>query len=369
MLWDPSSTRSNDFDSTEDMSADKYEPIVVSKSSASTAKEDRSTETAIDQVFADEVSVTDQPANAQPIEADTTVARTPTSLFRPLDESRLERQRLHFRQRVLATTTCLASTTGWCIALSVAIVSLIHAGCTWMGYTFDTGRPIVALSAVLAVASIHFVLPTGLRSLGMRIRLNMPHKLQRRVEMNSVADQLKFLRVVSIIAVALPLTSLLLADRPSDTNAQLIDWLPAIALAILCFIGASIIRFAALPIYRRNREAFIKRSLREHHRGVALRSFIAQWDNPAREIYRTCRLSRRLSCVHRTFFVAMIGLFSAAGCLAALIQTPAFLGFGAVGIAVLAIAIQWPTSHRLVVWSGKMIDPFCADQDEYEVYG
>lgn len=391
MLWDPSSTRITDFDSRDDTPTEQYDPVIVPSSPNSLLGDAHSDLTEDEQT---EVAKTDSDlVENEPADRDETqLAASPASdavigegisateediESRPDDSSVVptaskEQKPPRFVQQAFATTICLSGAIGWSLAIGVCVITIVSRCFELAGFPFNDFLPTTLSVACLFIAITLFIVPTGLRSLGIRIKNRMPEKLAHRSRMNSVADHLKFSRIALAVAVALPLL-VILADQLlsglDDSFSRPIDWLRTLSIAVACFLAAGVIRWRGLSFYRQSHAASLIQSLRAHHRGVALRSFIAQWDNPAREIYRSCRLSNRLAVVHRTLFVTVLGLLSASACLAALVSTRYYVGEALCGIAILAIAVQWPTSHRLVVWSGKMIDPFCEDEEEYEEFG
>ncbi|MFG0289537.1 MAG: hypothetical protein ACF8CQ_15260 [Rhodopirellula sp. JB044] len=386
MLWDSSSTRTTDFDSTEENASQSYEPVIVpavNLSSGPTTDSHAATPSlpgeARQSADASEVETdsenavlanTESTADLETGDLETSVSESgsPSAVVRP----DCDVASLRMLRHVLALAVCFCGATGWALAFGVATLTLTSRVSEYAGFAFDEWVPTLIATATFGAIISLLVVPTGLRSLGIRVQKRMPEKLSRWTDMASVADHLKTMRVTLSVAIALP-AIVILARQLSGTLTQPIprpiDWLPTLGIAIACFGVAVLIRGAASTLYRRTHAQSLKRSLRAHHRGVALRSFIAQWDNPAREIYRTCRLSNRLALVHRTLTVSVLGLLSAAGCVAALVSTDFYAGEILCGLSIAAIAWQWPTSHRLVTWSGLIIDPFCGERDEYEEFG
>jgi hypothetical protein len=186
--------------------------------------------------------------------------------------------------------------------------------------------------------------------------------------MNSIADHLHQLRTAMVVTAAMPVIIMMLHSAVSRiTRFELTTFsaIPMIAISLaLSAIGASV-WYVTLPLYRETNRRRLRNSLRFHHRGVALRSFISAWDNPSRKIYQSCRLSARLAKVHRISMATVLCSFSAAGCCAALVQSKFFVGEIMCVLSLVAIASLWPTSHRLVQWSSKILDPLCGEPEEY----
>lgn len=209
------------------------------------------------------------------------------------------------------------------------------------------------------------------RSLGIRRIDRLPAKVKKILEMPSMEGELKMLRVAVIVSASLPcLVSLL-----SSLGPLLSTGLPEMGRAAAFSFGWVAMMLSGLTIwicgvstFREVRAKFLRNSLRFHHRGVALRSFISEWDSPGREIYQSCRLSRRISRAHSAVFLTTIACFSLAGCLAGFVESSAHLGelMGLVSLA--AILVMWPTPSRLVAWCGQVLDKFCGDREEYDIY-
>jgi len=295
-----------------------------------------------------------------------------------------ERVRTRRIQRTLAWTVAGVGAAGW-TAAAACLVIVIAEWVTMLAGAMMPSR-VVSLAVVwpvlLLVAGVLFV-PSALRSLGIHVRTRTPIALRQRFAMRSLADHQRVLRNVMIVSVVLTLLVVLIGGLAARLETRLFSgagssslpsdgWFSSIGIEALLFVlfllAGGLINALSLGIYRRNNARALRRGLRAHHRGVALRSFIPAWDSPLRDIYRSCRLSKRLAHVHRTFSIATIGCFAAAACWAAAISTNSFIGECLAVVAMIAVAAQWPTSQRIVAWSGKMIDPFCEDQDEYEEY-
>ncbi|TWU16560.1 hypothetical protein [Allorhodopirellula heiligendammensis] len=209
------------------------------------------------------------------------------------------------------------------------------------------------------------------RVLGVRLRRRLPRCLRRRNQPDCLAEQIRRLRIWLVILAILPVAvwglrfSLMPVSR-NDFMASLSNRL--LAISLLCFALGACVGLMAIPIYRAAHRRRLRNSLRYHHRGVSLRSFISKWDDPTQAIYRSCRLSARLARVHDQHFLIMSSCFAAAGCLAAVVQTDLLLGELLCMLTVLAIAGKWPTTGRLVRWCGRVIDPLYQRRDEYTEY-
>ncbi|TWT66098.1 hypothetical protein CA85_29620 [Allorhodopirellula solitaria] len=208
----------------------------------------------------------------------------------------------------------------------------------------------------------------SLRSPLVCIWRRIPRGLRQQAPHRCIADQLRHLRTWLIIVAGLPIAALVLriALRWSDrgdlwdapTLSLLSGWLLGIAAGVALSAGT-------VPIYRATHRRRLRCSLKYHQRGVALRSFIAKWDCPSSSIYRSCRLSKRLGNVYNRQLLTMVSCFAVAGCFAALIHHRTFIGELLTLVSLIAIGTQWPTSHRLVRWSGHVIDPLCGQSEEY----
>ncbi len=232
----------------------------------------------------------------------------------------------------------------------------------------------ITLIVFAGLAGSLLILQRGhaMRTLGIRRMDLRPRLWKRRLRMPSIAHQLKLLYVAMGVCVALPVIALAshayLAFGSNDSTAVK-NSLPFLFGWLAFMLGGVTILTSAVSCLRDFRSRAFRNSLRFHHRGVALRSFIAEFDSPLRSIYESCSLSRRISLAHRTVFITCIASFSLAGCLAAYIQSDAYLGEMLAAISVLGILIVWPTKRRLVKWSAELLDPFCKPSDEeYEIY-
>lgn len=213
-------------------------------------------------------------------------------------------------------------------------------------------------------------LPRLLRDFRCPAHVMARHWTRNWTKMPSVAQQLLLLRGILLFALAIPLVNLYLSGFSrtqastffSASELSVFGW----ASAFLFLLLAAAVWFGFPLIYFKFRRQRIHRSLRHHHRGVALRSFIAAWDNPNRPIYQSCRLSRRVSRVHRGTFCVATFCLSAAASSMAIIPSEHWLNELACGAALLGLAAIWPTPQRLVAWSAKLLDPLCQNSDEYE---
>lgn len=286
--------------------------------------------------------------------------------------SRRERCRTRRTQQMLAWTVVAIGATGWTSALSCVILSLAGFVMTLVKSSMaDDWYVLPALWLTLMLVALIFFMPSELRALGVRFYNSSPGMLHRRLGMKSLADHLRLLRIVVVGATMLPFL-VCLADswvaRSHRDVPPISDEWPALAgWGFFLLAGWMLVR-RVVSTYRSAHARSLHRSLRTHHRGVSLRSFIPEWDNPTRDIYRSCRLSARVGHVHRVVSVATIGCFTASACWAATISAHSFLGECLGILSLLSLATQWPTANNVVTWTGQMIDPFCADPDEYQEY-
>lgn len=231
--------------------------------------------------------------------------------------------------------------------------------------------PMVLLWVVTAAAFGFFYEGHASRSLGIRRKDLRPLLWKRSMAWTSMAAQLKLLRIAIAVGLLLPiLASLIHASVPRiDRDVPPIGYHLLFLFGWLAFmLGGFTVWISSVSSYRELQQDNLRTSLRFHHRGVALRSFISEWDNTSRDIYRTCRLSRRLAAAHRSIFLATVACFSMAGCLSALSDIQFYVGELLTIASVISIGLLWPTPSRLVNWSAEVLDPFCADQEEYEEY-
>jgi hypothetical protein len=227
-------------------------------------------------------------------------------------------------------------------------------------------------SAIPLTVGVAWILPTLGRYSGLPLRRSIPRRISRWLRMHSLADHRRGLRRVLLVMVTIPfltaslqaLTHFLLAPGLQRPSQPLLT-----ALMTVSFFVLGVFFYYWIPrAYRRTRSAKIRRSLRFYHRGVALRSFIPQWDNPDRPIYKACRISRRLANLHRASIFSIAACFSAAGSLMASWDGPLLIGQAVSLICILAMIPLWPIAGRIVNWSATIIDPFCRDTEEYEIF-
>lgn len=282
-------------------------------------------------------------------------------------------------QRTLAWFVAGSGTAGWAAALICVIVSLVRTVLVFSNMVLtQTLVPSVILGSILMLLGLFWVVPLVMRSLGIRVRNRMPQKIRRWCQMRSLADHLYLLRIAVMMAMAPPVF-VLLANRVSSLNsgappASQMDTM--IVMGWVFFpIGWGMFAAAGwlllnrfLPAYRSSHDREMRRSLRAHYRGVALRSFIAPFDNQQKTIYQSCRLSARIAKLHRSVILCALGCLSAASCSAAMTPSEHYIGEALALLTLIAISLQWPTGHKIVRWSGKLLDPFCADCREYKEY-
>ncbi|MEM1224267.1 MAG: hypothetical protein AAGJ40_01155 [Planctomycetota bacterium] len=279
-----------------------------------------------------------------------------------------------FDARVTATARTAAALGSVGIALSLTTVfsSVYQVMMLVLGKNASwTVTIVLALSTT--GASVWFVYPQLTRYLGVRARTRIGLQYRRKYRLRHIEGHLRNLRIFIGFACLVPLIAYW-----SHSVIRVFDpsWMPEPAVAVP-LVGAVIllvavgltIQHAGPTVYSRMRAREIKRGLSHYYRGVSLRSVIPQWDSPKRPIYRTCRMSRRLANAHRAIFVIAAACFSLAGCLSALVRTDVYVAEVGVLIALALIVSLWPTTHRLVRYSARVIDPYCRSKDEYEEFG
>lgn len=293
---------------------------------------------------------------------------------RPNLETRLtgSQRRKHLHHCLFAGIVSWLSTIAMAgIATTLFIILSRLAGAALGVRQAPVVEPMLVLWIVSTVALGIFWTGYCYRTLGVRAPDRVPVRWKNILDVASMKDELKLLRVAVIVLVALPFVSSMLHSLAPRINRDwtTIGYSPVFLFGwVAMMLSGLTIWVCSVPAFRELRAKYLLNSLRFHHRGVALRSFISEWDNPARPIYRSCRLSRHVSRAHTTIFISTAACFSFAGCLAGLLDATRYLGdlmsFG----SMVAIASMWPTPKRLVNWSAETLDKFCDDREEYEFY-
>ncbi|MEM9368654.1 MAG: hypothetical protein AAGD07_21900 [Planctomycetota bacterium] len=244
------------------------------------------------------------------------------------------------------------------------------------------------VAAVIALTITLFAAPSILRDTGYCLTRLVPNRFQEKLRMRSLEDHRIQVRSMLIILVSLPLVTLMatsVAQRFAGSDAALTfvahECLSSVlAASIILAVAGIFIAWFGPHLYRTRNQVRIKRAIRHHRRGIALRSFIAAWDNPSRRIYDSCRLSRRLSVAHRAIVFTASACFAGAVCLLVLVADscwhalestplPLIVSSFALATATLGILWVWPTTNRMVDFAGAIVDPFLAsDREEFEYF-
>ncbi|WDQ16920.1 hypothetical protein [Rhodopirellula sp. P2] len=272
--------------------------------------------------------------------------------------------------------------------MSLAAVGAIALGMSLACVVTETTQLLLVLSSLshemiawsnggvallLFVVTIAYAFPLFSRALGARVRHRFPAWTRRKLRLTNLGAERRFLRVCLIVLAAFPLQTSLahavtLRASSDDRLAPLVSpwWFMGLAIAML--VAGGLVHFQLPRLYLKCRHESLLNGLRHYPRGVALRSFIAQWDNPSRNIYLSCRVSRRVASAHRVGILISAACFSAAGCLFARVELPWVLDELATVVAMAGIFSLWPTATRMVDWSGLVLDPLCGDPDEFDEY-
>lgn len=273
-------------------------------------------------------------------------------------------------------TVAASGASAFMLALTTFVSTLFHLLLGWVGLV-DANSPTLLSRWVPWLAALApmfvglvWVLPTLGRLAGIPLRQTVPRRTRRYWRIRSLEDHQLTLRIVLLAFVMLPLATLLayyLIPNPVLPLTDLSWWGNVIVSA--AFFGLGLFLYFWTPgAYRRSRRSRIRRSLRFYHRGVAIRSYIAEWDNPKRPIYKTCRISRRIANLHRATTFSIMACWVAASCIAARLPWPGYVNEIIVLLPIAALIPLWPLAKRIVHYSAVVIDPFCRDREEYVVY-
>lgn len=262
----------------------------------------------------------------------------------------------------LATSlTCVATETA---QFMLVLSSISRDAIVWTNW---------GLALLLFAATTAYVFPILSRAFGVRVKHWFPLLTRRKLRLSDLATERRALRACLIVLAAFPLqTSLahsvmLRATRGESSTPFVPAWLFLLLAVVMMIVGA-LVHFQLPKIYLKCRFDSLLNGLRHYPRGVALRSFIAQWDNPTREIYTACRVSRRVAWAYRAGILISAACFTAAGCLVARVELPWALDELGTVIAIASIFSLWPTAVRMVNWSGLVLDPICGGPDEFDEY-
>ncbi len=88
---------------------------------------------------------------------------------------------------------------------------------------------------------------------------------------------------------------------------------------------------------------------------VQLMDFIAEWDNPGRRIFTTCRYSRRIGYAHRSILWATASCFTLAGITAVTLSDDYWIGELLTLNSIVCTLALWPTPPRLVRWTTSIL--------------
>lgn len=225
----------------------------------------------------------------------------------------------------------------------------------------------------LFVVATAYVFPILSRAFGVRVKQWFPIVTRRKLRLSDLATERRALRGCLIVLAAFPLQtslahSVMLRSTRGDSVSHLVPAWCFLSLAIVMMGVGVLVHFRLPKIYLKCRFDSLLNGLRHYHRGVALRSFIAEWDNASREIYTECRVSRRVGWAYRAGVLISAACFTAAGCLVARVELPWALDELGTVIAIASVFSLWPTADRMVRWSGLVLDPICGAPDEFEEY-
>ncbi|MCC9656035.1 hypothetical protein LOC70_09510 [Rhodopirellula sp. JC737] len=270
----------------------------------------------------------------------------------------------------LAATGSLALSLAFACVVTETIQLLLVLSSV-SGATISVLNAVVATTLVIGISL--FVFPLFARAFGVRVKHRYPAIARRKLQLSNLAVERRFLRA-SLIALAMfPLQTSLAhsVSLRASVREGLAPWLSPwwmFGLAVVALVAGGLIHWQMPHLYRQARFDSLLNGLRHYPRGVALRSFIAQWDNPSRNIYESCRVSRRIAWAYRSALLISAACFSAAGCLLARVELPWMLDELVTAISIAAVLALWPTAGRMVVWSGLVLDPICGDPDEFDEY-
>ncbi|MEO9594655.1 hypothetical protein [Rhodopirellula bahusiensis] len=264
------------------------------------------------------------------------------------------------------------------IALATSLVCVVTETTRLMLVLSSIGRAEIAwinsgVAATLSVATIAYAFPIFSRAFGVRAKHWFPKLTRRKLRLSDLATERRALRGCLIVLAAFPLQtslahSVMVRSTRGDTFEPIVSAWWFLLLAIVMMAVGALVHFRLPQIYLKCRFESLLNGLRHYPRGVALRSFIAQWDNPTREIYTACRVSRRVAWAYRVGILISAACFTAAGCLLARVELPWMLDELGTVIAIASVFSLWPTATRMVNWSGLVLDPICGDPDEFDDY-
>ncbi|MEM6364828.1 MAG: hypothetical protein AAF745_10400 [Planctomycetota bacterium] len=255
----------------------------------------------------------------------------------------------------------------------VCFLDLLSLPSSWVG------SPLILIVEVGIGVWVGRIITSPLvRFLGTQTPQRMPLQWRRRYRLRSIETYKRNSRVWIALAALMPLICLFAQTLSRHYGTE---WMPSGTtlagkiIPIMMMLGSiawftigMLVWWRGDDQYRTLREREIRRGLRHHRRGVSLRSFIPAFDSTRRNIFRTCRMSRRIANAHQALTWICLGCFSLAGCMAASMRTNFYAAEIGVIISLITLGMLWPTPQRIVSFSATVIDPFCRSDDEYEVY-
>lgn len=134
-------------------------------------------------------------------------------------------------------------------------------------------------------------------------------------------------------------------------------WNPLLLGSVFFLFLGCFVTMLGNRVFLNTRGRKLKSWLHACWRGVALRSFIADWDNQFRPIFDSCRASRRLAMAYRSIRLGSAACYAAAGCLAAMTIGESIPGFLFLLISIVATFSVWPSARAIVDWTKEIVDP------------
>ena len=138
-------------------------------------------------------------------------------------------------------------------------------------------------------------------------------------------------------------------------------WNPVLIGSMIFIFFGTLTSWLGNQAFLKTRGRKLRNWLAHCWRGVALRNFIPEWDNPSRPIFYSCRASRRLAMAYRAIRIGAAGCYAAAGCLAATTVGESLPGFLLCIVAAGSTLMLWPTSTGILEWTKQVVDPILGD--------
>lgn len=214
--------------------------------------------------------------------------------------------------------------------------------------------PLFFAATIVTAIVAWFIAPSVAPSFGRMLR---SWRRPRYRIPDNVAETTKGTYVVLIVLASCQFICELLAawitrSNASATAANFLWLIPA--TVVLVAAGFGIVQFGdRLFLNSRGRKLDSWIDACDHH--IALSNVIGQWDNPSKNIFGRCRISRRVATAYRAILLVAAGLFSTAGVLATVVSTQSWFGEVLLIGCIAATLSLWPTQLRLVTWSKNMI--------------